>query len=372
MPHPRRSHRRPARRTRRPRAASSTRDGSLRARRCGRPRPRRRGPAATCGRTGRWRRRPSGSGRPASPGSARAPSRDRARARRGRSSGSAARGTRRARRRPRSGCASRRGAPGARPEPPSARAIARATTSRGASSPSGWASKTKRRPCSSISVAPSPRTASDTRNDVARRPAYRRVELEELEVGDVGSGADRRRDAVARRHLGVGRVRVQLAGAARGQHDRVGLERLAAAGAGIRLADEQLHPGDPSSARRRRRDLVEHAGRPGRRARSRVTSLARSPATSAFSIAVPVASPPACRIRGYECAASRPFTNPPAASRSKATPRAMSSRMRAGPSSTSTRTASGSLSPAPATRVSRTWSSTRSSSNMTPAIPPCA
>ena len=43
-----------ARRTPRPRAASSTRGGSRRARPCARPRRRRRGRGGSCGRTGRW------------------------------------------------------------------------------------------------------------------------------------------------------------------------------------------------------------------------------------------------------------------------------------------------------------------------------
>ena len=124
----------------------------------------------------------------------------------------------------------------------------------------------------------------------------RRVELEELEVAHLGAGAQRRGDAVAGRDRGIRRVRVQLAGAAGGEHDGVGLDDLAASGDGGRgrrcgvVADEQLDA--RGRARPRRTRSTRNACSITR------TSLARSCATSAFSIAVPVASPPECRMRG--------------------------------------------------------------------------
>ena len=69
--------------------------------------------------------------------------------------------------------------------------IAAATTSRGARSPIGWTPSVTELPCRSISIAPSPRTASVISG---RRPPaltveqHRRVELDELEVADGQAG----------------------------------------------------------------------------------------------------------------------------------------------------------------------------------------
>ena len=101
------------------------------------------------------------------------------------------------------------------------------------------------------------------------------------------------------------------------------------------------------------------------------TARRRTVATSADSIAAPVASPPTCRMRARECAASRPRSRPESP-RSNATPKRMRSRTRAGPSSQSTRTAAGSESPAPAAIVSVKWRSTESSGNSAAAMPPWA
>ena len=97
------------------------------------------------------RRRPCGSARPASPGSARRAGSMPARGSARRRSGSAA-----AKRSPTAARASRKTAMAGALAPK----IARATTSRGASSASRCTSSRKRAPVSSISTAPSPRSAS--------------------------------------------------------------------------------------------------------------------------------------------------------------------------------------------------------------------
>ena len=51
----------------------------------------------------------------------------------------------------------------------------------------------------------------------ARHAQRRRMELDELEVGDPRAGAIGQRDAVAGGHRGIGRLAEDLSGAARGQ-----------------------------------------------------------------------------------------------------------------------------------------------------------
>jgi hypothetical protein len=51
-----------------------------------------------------------------------------------------------------------------------------------------------------------------------------RVELDEFHIGDAAAGAPGHRDTVAGGGVGVGRVQVDLAGAAGGQHGVVGGE----------------------------------------------------------------------------------------------------------------------------------------------------
>ena len=95
----------------------------------------------------------------------------------------------------------------------SSRWIARATASRGCSS------STKRSPAASCSVAPSPRTAS--RDQEALAPGIaddrRRVELDELEVGQLGAGGAREQQARAVGARRVGGARPQRRRAARGE-----------------------------------------------------------------------------------------------------------------------------------------------------------
>ena len=75
------------------------------------------------------------------------------------------------------------------------------------------------------------------------------VELEELEVAELGAGPVRQRPAVGGGHLGVGGDRVQLAHAAGGQHDGAGRNGSGA----CRRADSTATPAArPSSSEQRR------------------------------------------------------------------------------------------------------------------------
>ena len=100
------------------------------------------------------------------------------------------------------------------------RQIARATTSRGASSAPG-VSAMKRSPVSLMRMAPSPRTASLTSGIGPRRSVERgRMELHELEVGEFGAGARRKRETLAETAERVGAVCIEPADAA-GREDDV-------------------------------------------------------------------------------------------------------------------------------------------------------
>ena len=142
-------------------------------------------------------------------------------------------------------------------------------------------SSTKRSPAASCSVAPSPRTASETRKPSRPRDADDGggMELDELEVGQLGAGGAGEQQAGA---VGAGRVRrarPQRGGAARGEDDGAGGEHA------------------PVVAR--------HAARRGRRRRSERAHAAalehrrcapprpRRPRAGAGS-GGPVALPPAC------------------------------------------------------------------------------
>ncbi len=182
----------------------------------------------------------------------------------------------------------------------------------------------------------------------------RRVELHELEVGHRRSRADRGGDAVAGRPDGVGGVRVELSGPARGEDDGVGGEALAVG---------ELDPADPVA-------FEQQVAQQG--------VFAEGDAGAAHRVAEggldggSVASPPACSTRATAWAASSPREKSPSAARSNATPRATSSAMRAGPSPTRTSTASGSFRPAPAVRVSAACETIVSAGSVTAAMPPCA
>ena len=113
--------------------------------------------------------------------------------------------------------------------------IARATTSRGASSAAGWTSCRNGLPEASVIFAPSPRRASVR----SRRPfgcsERRRVELDVLEVQEPRAGAPRHREAVAARAGGIRRVEIDLAEAA-GREDRLAGD-VRRHGAGLPLQD---------------------------------------------------------------------------------------------------------------------------------------
>ncbi|MNI60236.1 hypothetical protein D3C73_1154320 [compost metagenome] len=96
---------------------------------------------------------------------------------------------------------------------------------------------------------------------------------------------------------------------------------------------------------------------------------------SAAATPAPVASPPACRMRGAEWAASRPKAGSPSSSRSNCTPNRPSPAMSKRASVHNTCTASSLQWPAPALRVSAMWAATVSpgaGSSSTAEIPPWA
>ena len=204
------------------------------------------------------------------------------------------------------------------------RKIARATTSRGASS------------ASAMPVAHEAHAArvhehralaahrlGDQRERILRRVERRRMELHELHVGERDAGAMRDRVAVARRDHRIRRVPIDLAAAARREHRRVGDD--------LRRApfDARAH----ADARAAPHDELEHA----RASRARgCCFVSRTRATSVRATSAPVWSPCAWTMRFFECAASRPSLSRPRGSRSKCAPAVCSSRTRAGPSSTST------------------------------------
>src|SRR5512141_1897973 len=102
--------------------------------------------------------------------------------------------------------------------------------SRGASSARGSCAGMKRSPLGRRSRPPSPRTASEIRNDFAC--GWKRQVGWNWMNSRFATAAPAQRDAVARRGVGIGRIEVDLAGAAAGQQgipgaeglDRVGLE----------------------------------------------------------------------------------------------------------------------------------------------------
>ena len=142
------------------------------------------------------------------------------------------------------------------------RQTARATTSRGASSARG-VSAMKRVPFSSTRIAPSPRTASLMRfKRRSRRIERGRVELDEFEIGECGSGAGGERKALAEGAGGICPMREEAADTARGDDDAA--RRATAAG---HSAPEARSPvtAPSSTSRRRAASAFDHLDR-GRRA----------------------------------------------------------------------------------------------------------
>ena len=115
----------------------------------------------------------------------------------------------------------------------------------------------------SRSTAPSPRRASVTsgaRPCGPRCVERRRVELDELDVGQRGAGAQGERPAVGGGHVGVGRRLVEPADAAGREQDR---GRRQPSRAPVRVADLQaLHGAVRAREHGRRRVAGEH-GQPG-------------------------------------------------------------------------------------------------------------
>ena len=122
-----------------------------------------------------------------------------------------------------------------------------ATTSRGASSASGCRPTMKRDAGAVDQVrALAADRLGDQRLLAARRaaePHDRRVELHELQVGDLGPGPQRQAHAVAGGHRGVGGGVEDLAHAAGGQHDRLGVDRADAVARAL-AHDVQRDAGD--------------------------------------------------------------------------------------------------------------------------------
>ena len=135
------------------------------------------------------------------------------------------------------------------------------------------------------------------------------VELDELQVGERGAGAGGQGGAVGGGAERVRRPRVQVAGAAGGQHHRTGPPRDLAA---VR--------GRGSAGRRRARGGRRPPG-PSPPPRSATRGSRRRAPASAATMCAPVASPPACTTRAAEWAPSRPSSSPPRGSRSNRTPR---------------------------------------------------
>ena len=168
------------------------------------------------------------------------------------------------------------------------------------------------------------------------RPQRRRVELDELEVGERGAGGLREQKTVADRAAGVGRPGPRPRTRRSRGHQQAGAER------GKRCADP-LALDQPDPGMLRGVPLV------------RTSAMWR-----------PVSAPPACTTRAWEWPPSRPSPS------SNATPSRRSSAIRAGASSVSSRTALGRQSPRPAVSVSAACSCGSSSGPTAAATPPWA
>ena len=196
-------------------------------------------------------------------------------------------------------------------------------------------------------------------------PQHGRVELHDLDVGDLGPGPQRQRQPVAGGAGRVGRRGEDLAVAAGGEHG----------GPGAQVAGIDQRPVGAQIRATRRPTTRPSAARSASSATvcsSTSTPRARRAPASVRVTSAPLASPPACTIRLRLCPPSRVSAGCPRPSRSRRAPSVRSSAIASGASSTSVRTASSSHSPAPAASVSCTCSSASSSGPSTAARPPCA
>ena len=198
--------------------------------------------------------------------------------------------------------------------------MARATASRGSSS------STKRSPCGVVQRRALPAHRLRDEEAVASGDAddRRGMELDELEVGQLGARGAGQQQAGSVRARRVGRARPQRGRPARGQDD------------GARLQHPPVVAGDgPDAAVARPR-----AGRaPGDPRARRSAGSSTTSAESWRRMRRPVALPPACATRRIPWPPSSPSASRPWRSASKRTPSASRSANRAGASSHSTRAA---------------------------------
>jgi hypothetical protein len=110
------------------------------------------------------------------------------------------------------------------------------------------------------------------------------VELEELQIADGGAHPHGGGDAVAGRDGRVRRMRVQLPRSTRREHDGIGRDALVPL-----VVDEQVDPGDAAVLH----DEVHEEG-----VLDDADGALAQAGDESLSITVPVASPPACRMRG--------------------------------------------------------------------------
>ena len=253
------------------------------------------------------------------------------------------------------------------------RVIALATTSRGARSASGCTPCMKRWPSKSTRNAPSPRTASEIRGCWPRESGPRYIT-----VGWNCTNSRSRSVAPTR--------------AATAIPSPVDTEGLVVwentwpsppdASTTARQCTAPTPSRWPSPITCRVTPAMPDAGSPTGPSSSRstasacsMTSISGARSTAAIRarwISAPVASPPACAMRSRWWPPSRVRLSSPSGCLSKMVPSAISSWTAAGPSVTRACTAAGSQAPAPATRVSRSWSAGVSSGPSAAAIPPCA
>ena len=202
------------------------------------------------------------------------------------------------------------------------------------------------------------------------------MELHELHVLDGGAGPVGHGDAVPGGHGIVGGMAVYLAHPAGAEHGGRPQEQLDAVAADVQGVEAVAMPGSRSPRPDRKCLAVTRSM--ARWSSRMVRFRCRRPASiKARWISWPVRSS-ACTMRWLECPPSlarwkgtRAAAFPPSA-RVKRTPQLTRSRMARGPWLTRMRTRSWRQSPAPATKVSRAWSSTESSGAITEAMPPWA
>src|SRR3954454_11056541 len=230
--------------------------------------------------------------------------------------------------------------------------IARATASRGSSS------STKRSPSLSCRVAPSPRTASETRNP--SRPG--------TPTTAVGWNCTNSRSGRA-----APAARASISPDPNEPGGLVVRDHSAAAPPVASTTARACTTRPSSQASPWTRPSASCTSPAPRRCSSTaMAGRSRTRADSSRRMRRPVALPPACTTRRTPCPPSSPSATPPWPSPSKRTPSASRSVKRAGASSQSTSAAERRTSPRPAVTVSRRCSAGASPGASAAAIPPCA